>query len=242
MIDLPPGRSDPSGVTTKQLTAAEQQARDLAELESLVKYMWDCGQPGCDGQPHLWNGIPIGKHARANQLAPPGDWFIHLILSGRGFGKTLSGAHWLSLRAWQQPGEYCIIAPTFHAAKSSCVEARDVGFLAVTPPEWIEPTATGSPYNKSENVIRFTNGSVIYIYGAEDATMGPRGKNLAGAWVDELAYFRNPQVWSESLVLATRAGTKPQIFVTTTPRPTALIKGLVERKDVTAAFERMFGF
>lgn len=215
---------------TKQLTAAEQQARDLAELESLVKYMWDCGVSGCDGEPHLWNGIPIGKHARAQQLAPPGDWFIHLVLAGRGWGKSLSGAHWLANQAWQNPGtEWCIIAPKFADARSTCVEGP-TGLLAVTPPEWIQPTATGSPYNKSENVIRFTNGSVIYIYGAEDATMGPRGKNLSGAWVDELAYFRNPQVWTESLMPALRTG-DPRVFVTTTPRPTPLVKELVARTD-----------
>jgi phage terminase large subunit-like protein len=33
--------------------------------------------------------------ARANQLAPPGDWSIWMILAGRGFGKTRAGAEWI---------------------------------------------------------------------------------------------------------------------------------------------------
>ncbi|MEI8296202.1 MAG: ATP-binding protein, partial [Alphaproteobacteria bacterium] len=37
------------------------------------------------------------KHARSNQLPPPGDWRIWLILAGRGFGKTRTGAETLRL-------------------------------------------------------------------------------------------------------------------------------------------------
>lgn len=33
-----------------------------------------------------------GITARDEQLAPPGDWRIWLILAGRGFGKTRAGA------------------------------------------------------------------------------------------------------------------------------------------------------
>jgi phage terminase large subunit-like protein len=33
--------------------------------------------------------------ARPSQLAPDGDWFCWLILAGRGFGKTRTGAEWV---------------------------------------------------------------------------------------------------------------------------------------------------
>src|SRR5258708_39833349 len=33
--------------------------------------------------------------ARPSQLAPEGDWFCWLILAGRGFGKTRTGAEWV---------------------------------------------------------------------------------------------------------------------------------------------------
>src|ERR1700720_4331555 len=32
---------------------------------------------------------------RRNQLSPPGDWGNWLILAGRGFGKTRTGAEWV---------------------------------------------------------------------------------------------------------------------------------------------------
>ena len=34
-------------------------------------------------------------HARDSQLPPPGDWDTWLILAGRGFGKTRTGAEWV---------------------------------------------------------------------------------------------------------------------------------------------------
>ena len=33
--------------------------------------------------------------ARPEQLAPSGDWFAWMILAGRGFGKTRTGAEWV---------------------------------------------------------------------------------------------------------------------------------------------------
>src|SRR5574343_1141524 len=37
--------------------------------------------------------------ARPEQLPPPGDWFVWLLRSGRGFGKTRTGAEWIVSRA-----------------------------------------------------------------------------------------------------------------------------------------------
>ena len=39
---------------------------------------------------YLW---PL--HARDSQLPPEGDWDTWLILAGRGFGKTRTGAEWI---------------------------------------------------------------------------------------------------------------------------------------------------
>ncbi len=33
--------------------------------------------------------------ARSAQLAPPGDWRTWVVLAGRGFGKTRTGAEWV---------------------------------------------------------------------------------------------------------------------------------------------------
>ena len=44
------------------------------------------------------------KNARPNQLPPPGEWRTWLILAGRGFGKTRTGAE--TLRSWITSGRY----------------------------------------------------------------------------------------------------------------------------------------
>ena len=35
------------------------------------------------------------QYARDKQIPPPGDWFCWLLRSGRGFGKTRTGAEWV---------------------------------------------------------------------------------------------------------------------------------------------------
>ena len=40
---------------------------------------------------YQWRGF----HARADQLAAEGPWHVRLIVAGRGFGKTRSGAEWV---------------------------------------------------------------------------------------------------------------------------------------------------
>ena len=37
-------------------------------------------------------------NARPNQIAPDGNWTTWLILAGRGFGKTRTGAEWIRER------------------------------------------------------------------------------------------------------------------------------------------------
>ena len=41
----------------------------------------------------MWRGLARGK-----QDAPEGDWRVWLLLAGRGFGKTRSGAEWVRAR------------------------------------------------------------------------------------------------------------------------------------------------
>jgi phage terminase large subunit-like protein len=39
------------------------------------------------------------SEARAEQLPPAGDWYIWLVMAGRGWGKTWTGARWLGERS-----------------------------------------------------------------------------------------------------------------------------------------------
>jgi phage terminase large subunit-like protein len=84
-------------------------------------------------------------------------------------------------------------------------------------------------YNKANGQIRLPNGSIIYAYSAERPEW-VRGPNLSGAWCDELGHWRYPQTWTETLMPALRIG-RPQVVVTTTPRPIPLLRELVSRAD-----------
>lgn len=55
------------------------------------------------------------KHARENQLVPKGDWTTWMILAGRGFGKTRTGAE--TIRQWvatKQAKRIALIGASIH--------------------------------------------------------------------------------------------------------------------------------
>src|ERR1700736_6109752 len=55
----------------------------------------------CEAYLHRW---PLW--ARPNQLTPPGDWFVWLVLAGRGWGKTRAGAEHAIVEARRLPGSH----------------------------------------------------------------------------------------------------------------------------------------
>jgi phage terminase large subunit-like protein len=58
--------------------------------------------------PRAWSSI-----ARPEQLPPPGDWRTWLILAGRGWGKTRTGAE--TVASWVREGSarrIAVVAPT----------------------------------------------------------------------------------------------------------------------------------
>lgn len=163
--------------------------------------------------------------ARPEQLPPPGDWFVWLIMSGRGWGKTRTGAEWLAREAQTHPGfNYAVVCRSSHDTRATAIEGPS-GLL----------TALGLPreckeYNRTTGEIWLPNGAVIRSYAAESPDR-LRGPNLAGAWADELASWRYIQeTWHEGLMYALRIG-EPKIVVTTTPRRTPLLRELLGRAD-----------
>jgi phage terminase large subunit-like protein len=57
-----------------------------------------------------------------------------------------------------------------------------------------------------------------------------RGKQHMKLWCDELAAWRRPEAFDQAM-LGLRLGDKPQMVVTTTPRPTKIIKQLAAGED-----------
>ena len=168
--------------------------------------------------------LPDGNGFRCGCEAADDTYHVFLILSGRGFGKSWIGSNWLAEQALATPGsEWAVIAPTFRDVKKTCFEGSTGLLAALQPGELRE-------YNKSGLELTVASGAHIFGYSA-DQPERLRGSNLYGAWCDELGSWRYPAAWYEALMPALRIGKHPRVVVTTTPRPTALIRDLVSRDD-----------
>lgn len=84
-------------------------------------------------------------------------------------------------------------------------------------------------YNRTRLLIELPNGSLIKGFSAEEPDT-LRGPQHHGAWCDELAAWEYEETWDQ-LMFGLRLGEMPQVVVTTTPRPTPIIRGLLERVE-----------
>lgn len=158
--------------------------------------------------------------ARPNQLAPEGNWSTWLILAGRGFGKTRTGAEWVIQLARDFPGcRIALVAETAADARKVMIEGES-GILMRSPPDF---TPDYAPTNRQ---LTWPNGSVAITYNATEPDQ-LRGPQHHFAWCDELAKWRYAQEMWDQLQFGLRLGDHPKTLVTTTPRPIPLIKRLV---------------
>lgn len=163
-----------------------------------------------------------GFWARPEQLAPDGDWRTWLVLAGRGFGKTRTGAEWVIDQAWNQRARrIALVAPTAADARDVMVEGES-GILSISPP-WFMPE-----YEPSKRRLTWPNGAMAITYSADEPDR-LRGPQHDAAWADELASWRRPEAW-DMLMFGLRLGTDPRVVVTTTPRPVKVIKELLAAK------------
>jgi len=158
--------------------------------------------------------------ARPTQLAPAGAWRVWLMLAGRGFGKTRSGAEWVRARVEMNLARrVALVAPTAADARNVMIEGES-GLLAVAPklfrPLW-EP---------SKRRVTWPNGAIATAFSA-DEPLRLRGPQHDAAWCDELASWRYEEAW-DNLMLGLRLGDDPRCVVTTTPRPVRLVRRLLE--------------
>lgn len=163
--------------------------------------------------------------ARESQLPPFGNWSHWLLLAGRGFGKTRAGAEWVRGLAEKQDGiRIALVAPTLHDARAVMVEG-DSGLMAVSPP-WCKPK-----FETSKRTLTWPNGSVATLFSAEEPER-LRGPQHHYAWCDELCAWRHQQESWDNLLFGLRLGDMPRTMVTTTPKPTALLKSLLVQETV----------
>lgn len=156
--------------------------------------------------------------ARPAQLAPPGDWVNWLILAGRGFGKTRVGAE--QVRRWTKEFPIVnLIGPTAADVRDVMVQGIGAGSAILEVCRKDEAPV----YEKSKRRLVWPNGAVSLLFSAEEPERlrGPQHMKL---WCDEIAGWKYPDACWEQAEFGLRLGAKPQTVITTTPKPTKLIK------------------
>ena len=163
--------------------------------------------------------------ARAEQIAPDGDWQTWAYIAGRGAGKTRSGAEWVRAKVRQGAGRVALIAPTAGDAREVMVEGHS-GLLSVC---WEHDrdhkgTILGRPiYEPSKRRVTWANGAIATTFSADEPDR-LRGPQHHIGWCDELAAWRYDQDAWDMFQFGLRLGDNPQAIVTTTPRPTPLVR------------------
>lgn len=176
---------------------------------------------------HAWR-----KAARPAQLPPLGPWQVWYLIGGRGGGKTWTSGHTFAEWLIEDPGEYAVIAPTYSAAKSVCIEGSS-GLLKSLGTSRAEVDRGASRYvhswNRSSGELRLRNGTIVYVESAEEGAPDIQGHNLKGAWCSEIGLWRRwKMAWEESIRYAVRLG-KARIVCDGTPkRGHGLVRLLVD--------------
>lgn len=155
---------------------------------------------------------------RPKQRTPGGEWRVWLILAGRGFGKTRTGAEFIREQVETgRASRIALVGATAADVRDTMIEGAS-GLLSVFPPDR-RPT-----YEPSKRRVTFANGATAVAYSA-DRPDRLRGPNHDLAWADELAAWRYMDAWDQ-LMLGLRLGDHPRVVVTTTPRPIPIIRRL----------------
>jgi phage terminase large subunit-like protein len=194
-----------------------QQRVGPKRAAAMVRRMRLLGPPELDDEPVTWRAV-----ARPEQILPPGDeWLIWLILAGRGFGKSRTGAEavveWVRTGA---AGRLALIAPTAGDARDVMVEGQS-GLVAVS-----EADGFPAEYEPSKRRVTWPNGAIATLYSAEEPDR-LRGPQHDGAWLDEIAAWVDASATWDMLQFGMRLGRRPRQVVTTTPRPVPIVRKLI---------------
>jgi phage terminase large subunit-like protein len=170
---------NPQTASLAELLSSQPESERLAFLASL-------SSEEAAALEHYW---PFW--ARPAQMPPPGSWRTWLILAGRGFGKTRTGAEWVreSVKHFSLVN---MIAATADDARDIMIEGES-GILAICS-ERERPD-----YQASKRRLEWPNGARSLIFTADEPER-LRGKQHMRLWADELAAWRYPEAWDQAAV------------------------------------------
>jgi phage terminase large subunit-like protein len=184
-----------------------------APTAPLDAYAEAVGRHAADRVARSWRRV-----ARPEQLPPPGDWRVWLVMAGRGWGKTRAGAEWTieSARAFPLVN---IVGATADDARDIMIEGES-GILAKAPPSF------RPDYQPSKRRIDWPNGARTLVFTADEPER-LRGKQHMRLWCDELASWRyGSDAWDQAM-FGLRLGADPRAVVTTTPKRVRALRDLI---------------
>jgi len=164
--------------------------------------------------------------ARPSQLPPDGDWFVWLMMMGRGGGKSYAASNYIIDRVISGDAKrIALVGRTTSDTLDVMVNGKS-GILAVAEERGI--VAKHEPSKRTISFPQYRAKATTYSAEEGDSLRGPE---FDTAWADEAGAWskhkdQNKDAWS-NLVLATRLR-NPRIVVSTTPRSTKLIKELLK--------------
>lgn len=182
--------------------------------------------------------------ARPEQLWPEGDWRTWVVMSGRGWGKTLTGAQNSHRKAKAGGQRIALVGRTHGDLRDVMIEGPS-GLLA----EKCIPAFEKPLYEPSKRRltwprprVRIAAAAGQIVAGAEPSVATTftgekpdqlRGPEFSLAWCDELAAWKYLHDCWSNLKLALRVevgGEQPRTIVTTTPRPLLFLRNLIKRE------------
>jgi len=165
-----------------------------------------------------------------HQRPPEGDWATWLVLGGRGAGKTLAGASWVAEQAARlgAGGRIALVGATIHDVREVMIGGPS-GLMNLG--RWGEARPVYSPTRRR---VQFPGGCEGWVFSAEEPDR-LRGPQFHCAWADEYCAWKPGAGVQDALAmlrLGLRLGARPQLVITTTPRPTRALKRLMAEPGV----------
>lgn len=162
--------------------------------------------------------------ARDEQLPPAGNWRTWVFMGGRGAGKTRAGAEWLRSRIAAGANRVAIAGATLNDAREVMIDGPS-GLRAIARNNGERPI-----YEASRRRLVWPNGAVGLVFSAEEPDR-VRGAEVSAVWADEFCAWKAPQEMKAMVDMALRVGERPQMLITTTPRPIPALRNVLDAGD-----------
>ena len=179
--------------------------------------------------------------ARPQQIAPEGDWNTWFINAGRGFGKTRAGVEWVRSKVKSGAKRIAAIAATNSDIERVMVNGES-GFLARcwSGDKTNKGAVMGKPvWSPTKRLLTWENGAYVQFFSAEEPER-LRGPQFEACWCDELAAWNRDRDTWDMLQFTLRLGKHPQVCVTTTPKPTKLVRDIMKNPKTVVTYGSTF--